>query len=591
MQAIQPINDIKIDLSLPVLKTPMTRDAFVSQFHTAQQAMFHNQPLPRQRQLKFNDCTVSVKYFRDFINGKELSAINPTEDLLDEFLDNLTEIKGNNKHRYCQSLCNNIRNLINHFPSDILNRPLVNAQRMRYLNRHSHCSSKTKQFLDDFLKDGRKLNRKRLRDGKVLSNKCLAPRLREFLVWAASMFLKATGKACLLDVTPKDAEVFIRFYEARGRRDLAIAYLADLQPIFMNLIGKGGRDSNPIEAYNERQPTKVDDDFIMPETMEISRDLSSVNFKDFSDVRDRMLTFALYYDFCIRNGESALLKITDIVRDGGFVGITLEPEIQKGQNKPTVTLYNCFDESRRLIQAYVDLRAKMLAGRQVDAFLLSATGTPLGETGCREAVKKHCDRLGIKTRKGNTPYPHCLRHTFATINIDRIGLCLTPYYIQGRLRHADLATTIRIYVQNNPLLAKQNHIANVQRARELHDNHGINQPSASLEFNHNESVNDIVMLETEAVRMVRPLGITAKSLRDYAEPKGIIEKKSGHYFYSRSFIQDLSRNWLTKQQVMKKLRFGRSRFCVWAKTRGIEPVIIGRVSLVKATDVIEELKK
>ena len=67
--------------------------------------------------------------------------------------------------------------------------------------------------------------------------------------------------------------------------------------------------------------------------------------------------------------------------------------------------------------------------------------------------------------------------------------------------------------------------------------------------------------------------------------------KNGKYFYSRSFISDLSRNFLTKQQVMKKLKFGYSRFYVWKKARGIEPVVIGKTSLVKAADVIEELKK
>ncbi|MDO9529342.1 MAG: hypothetical protein Q7J27_09295 [Syntrophales bacterium] len=187
-------------------------------------------------------------------------------------------------------------------------------------------------------------------------------------------------------------------------------------------------------------------------------------------------------------------------------------------------------------------------------------------------------------------YPHCLRHTYATTNIDKLGLCLSPYFIQGRLRHSDLATTIKIYVQNNPLLAKQNHIANIQQARGLNNNPPATSDSITLPTGDVRPT-DFSMPEAEAVKALRSYGISTKSLRAYAETNKIMEKKTKKVFYSRSYIVDLSRNWLTKQQVMKKLNFGGSRFYVWKKARGIEPVVIGKISLVKASDVIEELKK
>ena len=168
---------------------------------------------------------------------------------------------------------------------------------------------------------------------------------------------------------------------------------------------------------------------------------------------------------------------------------------------------------------------------------------------------------------------------------------MSPYFIQGRLRHSDLATTIKIYVQNNPLLAKQNHIANVQQARGLNNNlPGNTSDSIALPTGDIRPA-DISMPEAEATRTLRSCGISAKSLRQYAKAKEIVERKNRKYFYSRAFISDLSRNWLTKQQVMKRLNFGGSRFYVWKKARGIEPIVIGKISLVKASDVIEELKK
>lgn len=591
MQAINSINNITVDLSLPVLKQPMLRDEFVAQLKAAQQAMFPEQPLPRLRQIKFNDFSASIKFFEDFINAKELSSINPTEALLDDFLEYIINLKGSDKHQYCQELCNKIRNLVNTFPSNILNRPLVNSKRKKYLTRFDHFSKITKDFLNDFVKDGRMLNKKRHLGGAILSSKLLSPRFRAYIVWVAYNFLNVIGKTCLLEVTPKDAEVLIQFYEAQGRRDLALRYLADLQRVFLNLIGKGLWDKNPIEQYNERPPIKINDDFVMPEVMEKVQDLSTVDFNDFFDVRDRMLTFVWSYDFCLRDGETSLVDVPDIVRDGSFIGITLRSEIQKGQNKPTVTLYNCFPESRRLILAYLELRMKYLGGSCNDALIIGYRKERLGGQGICGAIQRHCKKLGVTTRKGDCPTPHEFRHTFATINIDRIGLRLTPYFIQGRLRHGDLETTIKIYVNNNPLLAKLNHIANVQEGRERINNLQSNGSAAGMVATVDSKPNDFSMSETEAVKALRSYGISTKALRDYAESKEIIEKKNKNYYYSRSHISDLSRNWFTKQQVMNRLKFGISRFYVWKKSRGIKPVVIGKISLVQASDVIEELKK
>ena len=192
MQAIQPINNIKVDVTQPVLKEPMERGDFVAQLRAAQQAMFSEQPLPRLRQLKFNDCTAAIKHFEEFSSQKGLSSIVPTEDLLDEFLNYL--LKTNGKHQYCLSLRNKLRNIINNFPSNILNRPLVNNKRKEYLTKNDHLSQKTRDFLDGFRKDGRKLNRKRHNDGNILSGKLLAPRTRETSIRTVPLFLNIIKK-------------------------------------------------------------------------------------------------------------------------------------------------------------------------------------------------------------------------------------------------------------------------------------------------------------------------------------------------------------------------------------------------------------
>ena len=49
--------------------------------------------------------------------------------------------------------------------------------------------------------------------------------------------------------------------------------------------------------------------------------------------------------------------------------------------------------------------------------------------------------------------------------------------------------------------------------------------------------------------------------------------------------------YLTKQQIMKRFKIGTSRFYVWKKSRGIEPMVIGQVSQVKKDIVFAEMKK
>ena len=97
--------------------------------------------------------------------------------------------------------------------------------------------------------------------------------------------------------------------------------------------------------------------------------------------------------------------------------------------------------------------------------------------------------------------------------------------------------------------------------------------------------NDISLPESDAILAVKPLGINWMSLRDYATRKQVAIHHERHYYYSRSFMQDLTQNYITKQQVMKQFKLAKGSFFFWKKSKGIEPLVIGHVSLVRKDDL------
>ena len=88
-----------------------------------------------------------------------------------------------------------------------------------------------------------------------------------------------------------------------------------------------------------------------------------------------------------------------------------------------------------------------------------------------------------------------------------------------------------------------------------------------------------LMPEIDALKALASLGVTWQGLRKYAGEKQASRRMGDSVSYLRAFVEDLATNFVTKQQVMRSLEFGVSRFYYWAKSRGIEPIQIGKVCL------------
>ena len=75
----------------------------------------------------------------------------------------------------------------------------------------------------------------------------------------------------------------------------------------------------------------------------------------------------------------------------------------------------------------------------------TATGGRLDRSNVHKAIQAAGHAIGIKNL-----HPHTLRHTWATSNLDRLGIYKVSHY----LGHSDIATTARFYLHNKPTEAE-----------------------------------------------------------------------------------------------------------------------------------------
>ena len=236
-----------------------------------------------------------------------------------------------------------------------------------------------------------------------------------------------------------------------------------------------------------------------------------------------------------------------------YVELTIRSEVQKGHGKPEKLDYSYFPESKVLMTAYLKLREEKHPA--TDALIITEKGQRLLQDGCRDAVQLLCRKLGVKTFKGKLPAPHRFRHSFGTCNINPLGLRLDVYDVMNRLRHTSIELTTRTYISDNPLLAKAKHDVHVKAARESRETREtreirtvsplfekrsqrgageLTSRRPSAEENGEDTMQDFTVSETQALRLLAPLGINRMALRKYAKGQGRAEKSKGDYYYART---------------------------------------------------------
>ncbi len=271
------------------------------------------------------------------------------------------------------------------------------------------------------------------------------------------------------------------------------------------------------------------------------------------------------------------------------VELRLPKHIQKVK-KDTLPIYSYFpDISTPLLKRYLELRA--MKAPETDILVISLDGKPLGASGCRRAVKEHCAKLGIMTHEGKPVAPHRLRHSLGSLNCEPLGIGLSLVEIKEQLRHSSIQMTYDVYITKNPLHRRNGY----EKRMEKINGHSPAPAAMALSiaaaglpgsFSPVQSP-DTMIDENEVIRLVKPLGLSYRSLREYALQAGKAEKCGRGYLYSAAFIADLADNHFTRGKAIDLLKMPPSTFHEWTKTEGIGFILIGKVSLFRK-DLIRE---
>jgi len=454
-----------------------------------------------------------------------------------------------------------------------------------------------------------------------ITDRKLLPVTNSSKIQLAMLFLRVVGKHGFEHATDKDVKKLEEYCDERKLKKKQ-DYLADVATFFINIHGSGFIKNNPFANISLRKSGEsVRKDFIPMEDIDKFRDISTVNYKDKTEVRDR-LTALLAYDLAMRINEFLALKVSDFRKDpDGEWHVLLRSEIQKGHKDEDI-MYFFFDETKELLEAYLKIRDKFTP--KTDHFFVSRNGEHMSHPHCRIRFKELCGKLNIKTFYGNSPSPHCLRHSFATLNIEPLGLSLPLYEIMQRLRHTRFEVAKRHYIHNNPYLQKQKHKVYRKRIKKITSTDTLNEiPLADLEHWLSDKLNVeptiiasirrrhkkafsisvidkgddnhiIYIPEDEALEKIKHLDIPKCSLRKYGLKKDTCraEGKSAHcrygegFRYKEDFINDLAKNWVLAEILRTKLKLGHTTFYRNLKNENWHSMQIGKNSYVYKPDCV-----
>jgi integrase len=579
-----PINPPKTatDLSVLPFAKLLPRSAFVGLLEKLPAEIFPDKRIRR------NDLQTTIRAFNEFLVGNGLEKIVPDEKMIVQFGEYLVKNDPQLSPKVATTYVANILKLINALPPSVLQRPLVTIRQYKGLMMGTKYSDLTREQLEWFLHNGRKTD---LKNGKpVLSHSPHSFKYRKNIYDHTRRFLDAINKKDVTQITKDDVDQFISIYSAKDKSKTALNLLAEIRPFFWNLEAKGIIQTNPLEGVTSKT-SKIDTDYVPPAEMGKLMDQETVDLSDIWDVQTRLMIIGFCYDFALRIGEVCLLKRSDIeFTESGYVSLTLRPEVQKGQNKPTITLHSYFEQTSKLLRRYLALRDKF--HYDSDALFISPKTKSFWTTsGAGQNIIRYCESLELQTKGKKIPAPHRFRHSFGTLNVSVLGLKLDVYAIMRRLRHTSHELTTRIYITENQELSLMKHEAKMEelRAERRQATSCLPIQKAKISSIASPSIQFAAYIsEQDAIQRLNPLEITVRGLQKYGEQSGIIKTLKGKRTYDQHSIEDLANNYFTKKEAMNFLKLKKSGFFYWLQNHGIQAVIIGKISLFRREEIINK---
>lgn len=621
----------------PVVSKPIPKGLFLRNVREAVEK------LPVRSQVVRNNRRMYVNILERYLNKYGIDEVCPDERFFKEMWDRLKENGDFNDRRYewqsRKKAPRFTREIINEYfyPKGLVERTIVkDIVRQRYA-KFLELTKNSQEAIKWFEENGKRVEaipvcvdngqggidllNQVIRMIHRVTKRDLLPLTKSGKIEHAIRFLNDVKKTGFEQATDEDVKKFEELCVQRGVRQKE-DYMAHVATFFINIHSQGFIKYNPFAHVSlKMNGGAVKKDFISVEGMEKFRDLSTLDFNNKDDIRDRLFVL-LGYDLALRIGELLALEVSDFNKDAqGEWIVTLRPEVQKG-HKDEEVMYFFFDETKRVLEHYLKTVRNRFKPLSNHLIVSNQTGRALCSTYASVRFRSMCKKFGIKTYYGESPSPHVLRHSFATLNIEPIGLSLPLYEMIQRLRHAKVETTRRHYIHNNPYLKKIKHdvLRNKCRKRTptdilneiplaeiehwLSDNLRVDSMTiATIRKNHkrkfaeaqsDQKIADVNYIpEEELTSKLEHLDIPILSLRQYASRNGILaQQRRGSFRYGKGFayredfILDLSKNWVSVGRIQKKLRIEPRNFQRLVRKERWRTLEIGKHRLIHKEDCI-----
>lgn len=615
-----------------VVLQPITKTVFMKHIREAVEKLFN------RTNVILNNHRMYANVLEHYLNKYEISEIVPNEEFFGKMLERFKHDGVLNGKEYRWMTRKKVppftRHVINEyfFPKGMTQRKIAKEIIKQRYDKFLQLTENSQKAISWFEAHGKRVealpvyveDKDKIGGVKTIhrvTKRELLPVTKSGKIDHALRFLHDVKKNGFELATDSDVKKFEDCCIKRGVKQTQ-DYLAHVASFFINIHDQGFIKHNPFAHTSlQMSGSAVKEEFISSENMEIFRNLATVDMNSKENVRDRLIVL-LAYDLALRINEFLGLEVSDFKKDSnGERYVLLRKEIQKGHKNDEV-MYFFFDETKELLEIYLK-KIRQQFNPITDHLIISGQGKPLSSQQCSRRFKELCERFKIMTYYGKSPSPHVLRHSFATLNIEPIGLSIPLYEMAQRLRHSRVETTRKNYIHNNPYLKKIKHDVlrkNVKKKTPVDILNGITLPDLehwlsdtlnldasiirTIRGNHKKAFSDtqvdnkpkdniMYLTEEEALAKLKPLEIPALALRQYAIKQGFLAEgfqgKCRHgkgFRYVETFVNELAKNWIPVKNLQNKLRMPMRTFQYMVSKERWRTKQIGKYRFIHRDDCI-----
>lgn len=206
--------------------------------------------------------------------------------------------------------------------------------------------------------------------------------------------------------------------------------IASLKAYYKHLLRQRLVDKSPVDGVVLPKLPKSLPDFVKEKEMDFLLDQVAFG-DDFSGIRD-LTIIDLFYGTGIRLSELVMLKDQDFDLTKGLI------KVLGKRNKERIIPVN--QSTLTNVSRYMDVRNETFGNAKGRFFFLTDKGEPIYQKMVYRIVNKHLKTVTTLAKKS----PHILRHTYATILLNR-GADINA--IKELLGHANLNAT-QVYTHN-----------------------------------------------------------------------------------------------------------------------------------------------